>query len=84
VLDDRGTLVPDAGNLVRFSIAGKGKLAAVDNGLQTSMESFQASERRAFNGLCLAVVQSKEQAGAITLKAQSDGLKEASIVITAK
>jgi beta-galactosidase len=84
VLDKDGTLVPNAGNLVQFSISGKGKIVGVDNGLQTSMEPFKASARKAFNGMCLAVVQSTPEAGQIILHAESDGLRESSVVINSK
>jgi beta-galactosidase len=84
VLDDAGILVPRADNLINFEISGEGKIAAVDNGLQTSLEPFKANHRKAFNGLCLAVIQSTEKAGKITLEATSDGLAEATIVIDSK
>jgi beta-galactosidase len=84
VLDEAGTLVPNADNLIHFSVSSEGRIVGVDNGLQTSHESFKAHERKAFNGLCLSVIQSTEKAGRITLDATSDGLKESSIVIESK
>ena len=84
VLDEGGTLVPHADNLVHFSISGEGSIVGVDNGLQTSHESFKMNYRKAFNGQCLAVIQSHEKSGRITLSARSDGLKESSIVIDSK
>jgi beta-galactosidase len=76
VLDDAGTIVPQADNLVTFTMRGEGRLAGVDNGLQTSHEPFKASYRKAFNGLCLAVIQSGKTAGQVTVTASSVGLKE--------
>jgi beta-galactosidase len=84
VLDAQGTLVPHADNLIHFNISGEGKIVGVDNGLQTSPESFKVNYRKAFNGLCLAVIQSNENAGKITLTATSNGLKESTIVIDSK
>lgn len=84
VLDEDGTLAPRAGDLINFEITGEGNITGVDNGLQTSAEPFKANYRKAFHGLCLAVVQSTEKAGRITLKATSEGLQEAAIVIEAK
>ncbi len=84
IIDDKDNVVPDAGILVDFGITGNGFIAGVDNGLQTSLESFKASRRNAFNGLCLAIVQSNNKAGTIVLKASSRGLKPGSIVIVAK
>jgi len=84
VLDAQGTLVPYADNLIHFNISGEGKVAGVDNGLQTSMESFKSNERKAYHGLCLVVIQSNEKAGRITVKATSDNLKESAIVIDSR
>ncbi|HTQ29441.1 MAG TPA: glycoside hydrolase family 2 TIM barrel-domain containing protein, partial [Puia sp.] len=81
VMDAAGNLVPDASQDIQFSIEGPGFIRAVDNGSETSMESFQANHRKAFNGLCLAVIQAKEQAGVIRLKASAEGLETASIDI---
>jgi beta-galactosidase len=91
ILDKNGTLAPDAENLVNFEISGEGKIAGVDNGSQTSHESFKANLpdgkagfRKAFNGMCLVVVQSNDKPGKIVLKAKSERMIEQSIVIEAK
>jgi beta-galactosidase len=84
ITDINGTLVPDADNLVSFKITGAGFIAAVDNGLQTSHEPFKAGYRKAFNGMCLAVIQSDKNTGEIILTAISEGLQPASVVIQAK
>ncbi len=84
IMDSQGTLVPQADNLIRLSTSGEGRIAGVDNGLQTSAEPFKASERKAYNGLCLAVIQSTEKSGRIILNAKSDGLQQSTIVIETK
>jgi beta-galactosidase len=84
ILDKDGNLVPDASDDVHFVIKGEGFIAGVDNGSETSMESFKADHRKAFNGLCLVVVQSKEKAGTINVTATADGLQPASLVINSK
>ncbi|HEY1113414.1 MAG TPA: beta-galactosidase GalB [Chitinophagaceae bacterium] len=84
VLDAEGNLVLHAGNLVKFTIRGAGELAGVDNGLQTSMESFKAPQRKAYNGLCLAIIRSTGSSGQVVLQATSEGLKPATITITSK
>jgi len=82
VADKAGLLVPGSKNRIRFSLQGPGRIVATDNGDATSFESFLAPEHSAFNGLCLAIVQgSAGQAGTITLKAESEGLKDATIKI---
>ncbi|MDH7605744.1 MAG: beta-galactosidase GalB [Melioribacter sp.] len=84
ILDKDGTLVPYADNLINFEITGEGKIAGVDNGSQTSHEPFKANYRKAFNGMCLAVIQSSGKAGKIKLTAKSENLLPASIEIEAK
>jgi beta-galactosidase len=84
VLDAAGNVVPDADNLINFTFKGKGMLAGVDNGSQSSMESFKEPQRQAFHGLCLAIIQATQSSGLITLTAQSAGLKPASIVISVR
>ena len=81
VEDKDGNLVPRAGNQISFSVEGTGFVRAVDNGSQTSMESFQADKRKAFNGLALVVVQSRNQKGNIRFTAAAEGLKTGTLNI---
>lgn len=81
ILDSAGNIVPDAENLVQFKVEGNGFIAGVDNGFQASLEPFKANYRKAFHGLCLAILQSKEKAGTIKLTATSNGLVSSSITI---
>ena len=84
IVDKNGTLVPLADNLVKFDLVGPGSIVGVDNGNQISHESFKASQRKAFHGMALAIVQSKRRPGRIVLKATSVGLESASVVINAR
>jgi len=84
IVDALGREVPKAGNHVRFSLEGPGEIAGVDNGLQTSMEPFKASERDAFNGRCLAIIRSTGEPNVIRLQATSEGLDPASLEIIAE
>jgi beta-galactosidase len=84
VVDDEGNIVPDADNLIIFTTKGEGNVIATDNGLQTSMESFQSSQRKAFNGLALAVVQSSTIKGKISITATATGLIPSTIAIATK
>jgi len=81
VLDKDGTMVPYADNLVNFKVSGPGKIAGVDNGNEIDHEPFKANYRKAFNGMCLVVIQSNEKKGKINLSASSKNLEGASIVI---
>jgi len=81
ILDAEGNVVPDADNLVDFKVDGAGFIAGVDNGFQASLEPFKASYRKAFHGLCLAILQSTEKSGTIKLVATSAGLASSSVII---
>jgi beta-galactosidase len=70
--------------LVNFKIKGDGKIIGVDNGSETDHEPFKANYRKAFNGMCLVVIQSSDKKGKITLEAVSKGLKSAAAEINAK
>ncbi|MFB9863868.1 beta-galactosidase GalB [Rufibacter immobilis] len=84
ILDQDGNLVPRANNLVHFKIDGNATLAGVDNGHQTSLESFKANHRRAFNGLCLTILQAQEKAGTVKLTTTSEGLQPATVTVQVK
>ncbi|QJD96329.1 DUF4982 domain-containing protein [Mucilaginibacter robiniae] len=81
ILDANGNLVPDANNLIHFKVAGNGHIAGMDNGSETSMESFQGNQHSVFNGLGLAVLQAGTAAGTLTLTASADGLPSANVAI---
>lgn len=75
IVDRDGNVCPWADDLVDFSVSGNAFIAGVDNGLQTSMESFKAPFRKAFHGKCLVVLQNDGNVGGATLKATAKGLK---------
>ena len=54
---------------------GAGTVAAVGNGNAATTESFIASQRKAFNGLCMLIVKAGDQSGTISITAESDGLQ---------
>ena len=84
IVDKAGNLVPDAANLVQFDVKGNGFIAGVDNGSPVSMESFKANNRKAFNGMCLAVIQSNGRPGIVSVTASATGLAPVTLQVTAK
>ena len=84
IVDQEGRVCPNADNLVKFIIKGEGVIAGVGNGNPISHEYFKARERKAFHGLCLAIVQSKRKRGEIRLSAESEGLQAAEVLIKVK
>jgi beta-galactosidase len=69
IVDGAGNIVPDASNEVSYSITGPGKIVGVDNGNPISIEPFKALKRMAYNGKCLAIVQSTGTEGQIVVTA---------------
>jgi beta-galactosidase len=81
IVDAEGNVAPTADNLVHFSLEGDGKIIGVDNGDPGDHSTYKVDQRKAFNGLCLAVVQSSDKPGTITLTATSGDLKKATVEI---
>ncbi|UQZ32721.1 beta-galactosidase [Paenibacillus sp. PK3_47] len=74
ILDTAGRIVPVADTPLFFRVEGEGTLIGVDNGRPDSHESYKANERRAFNGMALALVQSTRQAGQIRIEVSAQGM----------
>jgi beta-galactosidase len=83
IVDAQGRPVPTAGNMVTFAVSGPGSVIGVGNGDPSCHEPDKASERSAFNGLCMAIVQSKRgAAGSIAVTVTSEGLEAATVAVT--
>jgi beta-galactosidase len=84
VQDADGRTVPITDNEVTFRVSGAGKLIGVGNGDPTDHASDKGTSRKAFSGFCMALVQSSNTAGVITVQATSPGLAPASVTIRAR
>jgi beta-galactosidase len=76
-----GRVVPVADNLVKFAIEGPGRIIGTGNGNPTSHEPDKSDQRKAFNGLCLVLIQTDRTGGEIRLKASSETLKIAELIL---
>ena len=76
IVDRDGNLCPLDSCKVRFDVSGAGEFRAVANGDPTCLELFHLPEMSAFGGMLTVIVQSREKAGRITLKASADGLRD--------
>jgi beta-galactosidase len=83
IVDAHGRVVPIADNEVTFAVTGPARVLGVGNGDPSSHEPDRASKRRAFNGLCMALVQSKKTPGVISVEATAERLASATATITA-
>ncbi len=85
VQDNGKQTVPRSHPSIKFTVEGAGEIVSTDNGNAIDFTPFQSHERNAFNGLALVIVKAKKnQAGKITIKAESKGLKTGSIQIHSK
>jgi beta-galactosidase len=84
VVDAEGRMHPDADNEITFEIQGEGKLIGLDNGDMGNAEGYKGTRKKAFHGMCLAIVQSTATAGQIRVAATSPGLKPGSLTVTTK
>jgi len=84
ILDAQGRTVPVADNEVEFNVTSNGCVIGVGNGDPSSHEPDKATRRRAFNGLCMAIVQSTHDAGTIEVTASSPTLDNARVNIQAE
>ncbi len=84
-VDRRGREVPDAGNLVHFSVTGDAKIIGTGNGDPSSHEQDRfadtTAQRYLFNGKCQVIVQAGGNRSEIKLFAKADSLLTASTTI---
>ncbi|MGS2765165.1 glycoside hydrolase family 2 TIM barrel-domain containing protein [Sinomicrobium sp. M5D2P9] len=84
VVDKDKNIVPKANNKVFFEVSGGAKIVGVDNGYQADTTSMKSPEKNAFNGKCLVILQSDGSGEKAVLKARSEGLEPAEIVLNIK
>jgi len=84
ILDAKGNIVPNADNQVQIAVEGEGELIGLDNGNPADHSSMKSNTRKVFNGLALAVIQSKNKPGVVRVKAYSAGLKESTVELSIK
>jgi len=76
ILDQNGTLVPDAANMLSFSVKGPAVILATDAGDPTSHVPFYSKELPAFHGKASAIVR-RTGPGPVTVSVSSKGFRTA-------
>lgn len=83
IIDSEGNIVPDADDImVTFEVKGRGEIAGVGSGNPADMSSFQQPMKKAWQGICLAIVRPEATPGKIRIRARAEGLKGASLKIS--
>ena len=84
VVDAQGRRVPHAEIPVRFTVEGAGELAGHASAVPNKPASFRGPLRETWQGRCLAILRPTVAggvAGAITLRAESEGLDPATLTV---
>ncbi|HEY2015949.1 MAG TPA: hypothetical protein VGH38_20745, partial [Bryobacteraceae bacterium] len=84
VHDAQGRVLPITDNDVTFKVTGPGEVIGTGNGDPTNHEPDPGSKRKAFAGMCMAIVQSAKPSGTIQVEATSPGLTTATATIVSK
>ncbi len=82
IVDEHGTVVPDAASRIRFEVTGAGENHAVSSADIYSAAPFRGDTRAAFQGRAQLTVRSLKP-GTITVRAFSDGLAPATARLNA-
>lgn len=83
-VDEHGAVVPDAAASVKIALQGPGSIAGLGNGDGKSAGRYQGEELALYQGRGLVVLRAGRKAGALRLKAQSDGLQAAEVTVETK
>jgi beta-galactosidase len=86
--DEKGREVPNADNMISFTLIGNAKIIGVGNGDPSSHEPDKCADgawqRSAFNGKCQVIIQSEKTPGTVKLEAKSNGLNSETVTFTLK
>ena len=81
IVDEFGTIVPNADLNVQFNISGSGSILGTDNANIKDMNSYASPTRMTWKGKALAIIKSKRTKGEIVLSANADGLATVNLKI---
>lgn len=75
IIDEDGTICPNASNRVDIKTSGSGQYVASDAGDQTSLRMFTETYCKAFHGSLMIIVKGDDK-GTINIQVNSEGLTE--------
>ncbi len=84
IVDEKGNLIPNAGDMVTFDVEGPATVIGVENGDVLDLAPHKVNYRNVFMGKCLLMVQTTEEAGKVKITANAKGLESATTTITIK
>jgi beta-galactosidase len=84
IVDAQGVRVPDAENELTFAIEGPAEIIGIGNANHNDTDDCKDLKHKAYQGRGLAIVQSKPEAGKITVKVGSPGLEGTAVTLTSR
>jgi beta-galactosidase len=84
ITDKNGIPVYTADDEITVNISGPAKLLGLESGNNSSHESYQANQRKAYHGRLIAYVQTTGKAGAVQVQLSAGALKSKTITLTVK
>ncbi|WP_439183412.1 sugar-binding domain-containing protein [Carboxylicivirga taeanensis] len=81
VVDNKGVMVPNANHLIEFDVDGPARIIGVENGDILDLSPHKVSQRKAFNGKCLLMIQATGESGQIEITAKAETLKGSNILV---
>ncbi|WP_430809502.1 MULTISPECIES: sugar-binding domain-containing protein [unclassified Carboxylicivirga] len=81
VVDEQGTMVPHANDLIEFEVKGPAQIIGVENGDILDLSPHKVSQRKAFNGKCLLMIQATGESGQIEVTAKAETLTSSKKIV---
>ncbi len=81
ITDEKGVIVPNANNEIRFEVTGPGKILGIGNENISNTENYHDLVHNAYNGRGLVILQSIRNKGTIEVTASGNELEKAIIRI---
>ena len=82
IVDAAGNVVPSADNLVSFAALGL-RIIGVESGNMSDLSSTKASSRKAYGGMCLAIIQA-DKPGEYEVTVSVEGLEPRTLTLAAE
>jgi len=80
IVDKEGNLCPRAAQLLFFEVSGAGKLKALCNGDAIDQTPFSSNYMHVFSGKMVAVIESTNTTGEISLKASGSKMEQKTVI----
>ncbi|WP_353065060.1 glycoside hydrolase family 2 TIM barrel-domain containing protein [Arcanobacterium hippocoleae] len=84
ITDEHNVPVPNAEHIVKFATQGQCRIVGTDNGEHADHTSFLATERKAFAGKVLGILQATNIPGECQVTVSAQGLESQTVVVSTK